>query len=832
MKKIFNKIDRNPAEGKKEKLRAALYFMLVFLYLELTLHLVVFASVDWRIFYPILFSFVAGGVLYLICSLLPQKANRWIGMAVVFALTIYFEVQLIYHCIFGSFLPISQMTMGADAVTNFSAQVVHAILHNLWKAALIFVPAPLTIVLILKKKIRLERLKLLQIPLFIMLICALTGITFTTLYLFDTSESSAYSILVNPNTSTEACVKNLGVAVTAVQETRGFLNAKDDEGFELVFEPTKLDQRENGQANVTELDFSKLKTTNQKLKAINDYLATVSPTAKNQYTGIAKGYNLITICAESFSPVVIDEKLTPTLYKLSNNGFVFKNYYTSFANTTTNGEYAFCMGLMPNMSRTKVESSFDDSNGNYLPYCLGNIYREQGSPAKAYHNYFGTFYDRVISHANMGYDFKAIDAGLNMQVQWPSSDLEMMKVSMPEYIDNEKPFHAYYMTFSGHYQYDWENAMSKKNQAAVADLPYSEPVKAYIACNLELEYALSALMDGLEKAGQADRTVIVLTGDHYPYGLTAEQYNELAGKEIEPTFEKFRNSFICYVPGMEPVEVEEYCSTIDILPTLLNLMGIEYDSRLLAGKDVFSDAPHMAILTDRSFITDEFRYDASTGEVYDHSGKEIEAKGLDDYCNYVANLFTLSNGILETDYYSFAFGRSSHHKDDSTYHFEDVKDPFTEASVLYVVNDGLMKADSKTKFGATRTTACQELIEALYIKSGQKKPGVDARAWALSNDIIEVAITWEKPLTYGAAATIIYRYMTKIEDVKPLVYKEFFGLKLKYPKLKWEEVAAVKWCNIKGVIAGPTGEQSVYDNFDELITRAQLAAYLQRLNHA
>lgn len=74
-------------------------------------------------------------------------------------------------------------------------------------------------------------------------------------------------------------------------------------------------------------------------------------------------------------------------------------------------------------------------------------------------------------------------------------------------------------------------------------------MKAYIACNLELENALTYLMDRLEQAGVADKTCIVLTNDHYPYGLTEEEYNELAGQEMDLTFEKYRNSFICYVPG-------------------------------------------------------------------------------------------------------------------------------------------------------------------------------------------------------------------------------------------------------------------------------------------
>ena len=85
-------------------------------------------------------------------------------------------------------------------------------------------------------------------------------------------------------------------------------------------------------------------------------------------------------------------------------------------------------------------------------------------------------------------------------------------------MENGKPFHTYYMSVSGHANWGWGNAMSGKNrEAAVAAYPNaSQPVQGYIAANLELEYALTYLMEQLEAAGIADDTVICLTADHNP----------------------------------------------------------------------------------------------------------------------------------------------------------------------------------------------------------------------------------------------------------------------------------------------------------------------------
>ncbi len=831
----MKKINLNITDNWKDKLFSVLYYIGVFIYLELMLHIVVFHSVGLRIFYPILFAIVSGCVLYTLFSLMPQKVNKFIGMAAIFGVVIYFEVQLVYHCIFGSFMPVSQMTLGADAVTNFFAQVIHAIVTNIFIVALMFIPAPLTVFLFLKNKIPTKRITLLQAGICIVACVILSLITVGSLHLFKKSESSVYNIFFNPDTSTEASVKNVGLAATLLQETRGLFNA-DEKIYE--FKETTLDELDNAdkELNETNIDFVKLneKVDDKIINLVNNHLMSVSPTSKNKYTGIAKDYNLITICAESFSPIFITEELTPTLYKLSNNGFVFKNFYNCFPNTTTNGEYSFVMGLMPNMSRTKVASSFDDSIGNYLPYSLGNLYKDMGYGAYGYHNYYGTFYDRVITHKNLGYDFKAVDAGLDIQVNWPSSDLDMIKMSMPDFLDDDKPFHAYYMTFSGHYQYNWDNAMSAKNKAAVANLPYSEEVKAYIACNLELEYALQELMAGLEKAGKADKTVIVLTGDHYPYGLTEEQYNELAGKEIDTEFEKYRNSFICYVPGMSTTVVEEYCSTPDILPTVLNIMGIEYDSRLLAGKDVLSDAPHLAVLADQSFITKDFRYSASTGIAINHDGSEVEEEIVRDYCNYVANIFTLSSAILDTNYYSHVFDKQSSVESPEYIRYDDIKNPFFEAAATFMVNNGYMTAESDKMFGVSKKALKSDFINIIYQMAGS--PEVDANdgkqsafKWAINNGLIDADSSMSGEITYGEVAMIVYKYVKMTAGIaNDNDYAAINQLTAQYPNISRDGIIAIKWCMAKNIIAGEKNN-TPYDTYNKTINRGQMAVYLQRM---
>lgn len=682
-----------------------LLFCLTGVYVELCLHLCVFGSMDRYAGYPVLFGLLGGALCTLVVSSLPKVLRQITGVFLVAAQVLLAEVQLVYHCIFGDFMPVSQIGMGGNVVVNFNSQLLYGIRQNLLKILLLLLPLIAVILCLALRRAQALKLRLrwkqtmASFAVLLALLLTVTGL----MYVGRDNAFSVYRTFTNVNTSTDSSYKKIGMLATTAQELRYMLFSGSGS---IMITPSSLNISDaprtysSNSYNVIEsIDFTALadSTDSDILKATDEYLSNATPTRKNNYTGLLKDYNLITICAESFCPWFISEELTPTLYKLSHTGILFENYYGTFQSVTTNGEYTMCMGLYPDMSRTKTDSSFNVAGTNYLPFCLGNALKGMGYQAWGYHDYIGDFYNRNITHANMGYTFKAADSGLAMKIDWPSSDLEMMEASVDDYINSGEPFHAYYMTFSGHYQYNWDNAMSAKNRDAVKDLPYSEPVKAYIACNLELEYALEYLMQRLEEAGVADKTCIVLTNDHYPYGLTEDEYNELAGQTLDTTFEKYRNSFICYVPGLsENIVVDEYCSTADILPTLLNLFGVDYDSRLLAGTDVLSSGLHVAVLSDKSFLTKTFRYDAGTETVIPaDENTTVSDKLAEAYRLYVDSRFQLSGNILNSDYYAHVFSKeSSGGSLADTVVFTDIKSIFNQASVLYMYRKGYVEPEA------------------------------------------------------------------------------------------------------------------------------------------
>ena len=608
-----------------------------------------------------------------------------------------------------------------------------------------------------------------------------------------------------------------------------------------------------------ELETNEKLTRDEKkeLQELDEYVSNAVPSKKNEYTGALEGYNVISLCAESFSPLFITEELTPTLYKMTHEGFVFENYYGTYLSVTTNGEYTMNLGLYPDMSRSKANSSFDVSIGHYLPFCLGSALRREGYDTYAYHNYLGSFYNRYLTHPNMGYDFRSVGDGLNMEISWPASDREMIEVSMDDYVTSDKPFHAYYMTFSGHYQYDWGNPMSKLHREEVKDLDgYSEKVKAYIACNLEIEYALRTLEERLEKEGKADTTLIVLTNDHYPYGLDEADYNNLAGEDVDTTFERYRNSFICYVPGYD-VHVDEYCSTADILPTVLNLLGVNYDSRMLAGVDVLSDTDHLAVLSDKSFIAKDFRYDAETDTVYpNEEGGKVDDELLDKYTQIVDNRFNLSKKVLYSDYYAHVFGNEIPEDPGSEdpgsqkpqVVFEDIEDIFGQAAATFMCTHGYVDPVDEKTFGCDPEACFGEVLDIIYRFAGSPAPTVElpywyycgedfgpesrwynAVCWASEVGLInywDTLVTPDEPVTVHLLLRVIYRSAALFGVEDPIPYAEVYMIdeaQWKNPYLDRELLEAIHFLFYSRVFTGKTGSiEEVWGAYDEVPTRLRM----------
>ena len=660
-----------PQAAPKRSLWPLFFLPMALIYHELLLHIFDRSIPFWDLplVYILLFSAAAGLLLSALVDMLPRKAAHVETYVLCAAWTVLTCIEYCCKSYFKTYFSLSFVTqMTGQVVGDFFTTMMEIIFTRLPFILLSFLPLAALIVFrrrLLPGKRLSGRVRLLALAGFAVCQIAGSALCYTGEYRAD------YTY----NFVTDRAIPRFGLTASVRLEAQYTLLGVPEAPMVEVIEPEPDPTPVVYDYNKMDLDFEATSQLvgGQTLENIHKYFSSITASQKNEYTGMFAGKNLIQITAEAFSPYVISKELTPTLYKLTHEGFVFTNYYQpGWGQSTTGGEFAAMTGVIPTWINNNL--SFYVSSKDYMPFALGNQFRALGYTTVAYHNNSYTYYNRHLTHPNLGYDYYGQGNGLNITGPgWPYSDLEMMELTAPayieDYVNNGKPFHAYYMSVSGHANWGWGNAMSAKNrEAAVAAYPNaSQPVQGYIAANLELEYALTYLLEQLEAAGIADDTVICLTADHYPYALVTDEvdyYQELSGiQDSELDISRYRNTLIMWCGSMEtPVTVNTPCSAIDIVPTLSNLFGLEYDSRLLSGRDVFAQnfsvsqastcMPLVILPTNRgnSWITAAGTYDAKTRTFTPNPGVTV----ADDYVDTVAALadakFSYARLLIQYDY--------------------------------------------------------------------------------------------------------------------------------------------------------------------------------------
>lgn len=626
------------------------YFSLIFL--EFIFAILSYDSIlRTSIINILLFMLPISGLLTIITSIFNDIANKKIAYVLFAILGFWYNLYYVFNAIFDTQFSLSVLKL-SDQGLKFAKTGIICVLQHFYGVILLFLP--LAILIIFRNKLNYKRIKLKELLIIISII-----IVSTLLFIFniESQKSTKYSIYdlyhnINDNSLNIEKLGVLNATIMDIDRTiRGFEEKVIISNKE---EKPKEEEIINYGYNELQIDYNSLltKSTNNELKTITNYMINDSSTNKSKYTGIFKDKNLIYITAESFSEIAVSEELTPTLYKLIHSGFDFTNYYSSNNLSTIGGEFQSLTGLYANSAILPTWRS----GKNAFPYGLSNVFENIGYSTYAYHNHYATFQDRNKYLKSIGFDnYLACYNGLEKKINcksWPESDVEMINATVSDYINNDTPFMTYYMTVSGHFAYNWGNKMSKKHKSMVDNLPYSEPVKAYIATQIELDQALESLINELTNSGKLDDTVIVLLCDHYPYGLTLDQINEVSSYKRDSVVEINSNSLIIWNNKIKPTIVDKVAMSIDVIPTIYNLFGIEYDSKLFMGKDIFSDTQGLAFFKNRSWVTNKGTYFSTSGKITNNS-TEVEQEYIDNINNIVANRMNISKLIIKTNYYNF-----------------------------------------------------------------------------------------------------------------------------------------------------------------------------------
>ncbi len=656
------------------------FFLAVIYYEEMFLKLYCFhALTPAGILFTLLFSLPPALLLGLLCGALPGKRGQVLLPLCTGLISLWIGSQVVYYHMFKTFLTIFSLTKMAMVAGAFGDMAVGEILVNWFPILMMAVPFALAIAL--RKRLIPDGPQAFGLGLRWAAMAAASQLAAMGIVLLCgggvLSPRTIYYKAASPVLETQY----FGVLTQAQLEIhRVLFGIQPDTSIPNLLEesppgPNEPEPIDPGPIppedspppsgslfpgtepgyHTLPIDFDRLIRNEEDESLLNAHLwfSQRAPAPENQWTGFFEGKNLIWIVAEGFSTLAMDPERTPTLWKLSHQGFVFDNFYTPlWGVSTSDGEYVTTTGLIPKPGVWSYSKSAD----NYMPFALGTQFRKDGYRAMAFHNYQYNYYDRDRSHPNMGYEYYGIGNGLELEEVFPPSDLDMMEEIIPMFVNEEK-FMVYCLTVSGHLNYSLEeNAMSARHYDAVRDLPYSEPVKCYLACQLELELAMTRLVNQLEAAGKLDDTVIALSADHYPYGLTDEEYSELLGHPVDPVFEIYKNTFILWNSELEgtSVRVDKYCSSLDVMPTLSNLFGLDYDSRLIMGTDILSNRDPLVIFANYSFINEAGYYNSAADLFTRWDGREPDLEKVAEMVAEVQNRVAYSAAILDYDYYRLA----------------------------------------------------------------------------------------------------------------------------------------------------------------------------------
>ena len=685
------------------------YFPLLFVYLELILHLHMKMSMHYFAIW-LVFGLSAGFLVTAICMPFKRKINRILAKVLSAVISLAYIVEMVAKKILQAYYPISTLGLAAENdLSDYVGAVISTVFRSL-PIILVFLLPTILLVLFGDRVLMFPRcdIRFAGVMVAAMIVFHLFGLlTVHMPWDGDLTPKQLYKV----DTNLDDQVEQLGLITMLRLDVKHMFvpagNLLDDDFDEpnlpvssnppIESEPVGSDPVESDPVgseplppeetgpvidtspNIMNVDLAAVaeSTKNEDIQWLAKYFGSKTPTNKNEYTGRFEGYNVIFLTMEGFSGYAIDPELTPTLYKLSTEGFVFRNYYTPLHYTSTSGgECQNLLGLYPKAGNPSTMKRTGEKKTNCY-FSLAQQLGRLGYQNFGYHAN-GNMYGRLASHTNLGYTWKQEGTGFPMELNskgnafWPQRDAYLIDASVEDYINGEDPFHVYYLTISGHMPYSW-NYAAKQYKDLVADLPYSDTTKAYVATVIEVDRALETLLGHLEAAGKLDSTLIVASADHVPY-FNVDTLEELTGetfgssedleylKEGSINIDVYKNTLIMWSGSMEePVYVDKVCGQVDLLPTISNLLGLEYDSRMLSGTDIFSDSEGQVIFHSKSWLTDSGYYNRYTQSFTPAEGVAMMEEAEKDYVSAVKkqanNKLSCTELIIENDFYDYVFSK-------------------------------------------------------------------------------------------------------------------------------------------------------------------------------
>lgn len=605
---------------------------------------------DYSILRILLLSTILGFIISFLANLTNSKKIKMLIILIPCILaTIYALAQLGFIAYFGIYM--STNTGGQlGAVKSYIIDFIKS-LKPVYYTILIPI-VPLVIYYSIKKVN--EQAKITNKELFINLLVLVTlcstfygtvNLKFMQNKYQPISNKELFNYPSNPSTT----VNQFGINGYLILDVKSLFQKKVELTYEVPRETITVTEKHFDDTTWNKIIDEEKNSINNNL---NNYYISRNQTIENDYTGYFEGKNLIMIMLESVNEIAINKEYFPTLYKIYSEGWSWENNYSP-RNTcpTGNNEFSALTSLY-SINNTCVARDY--KNNTYFE-SMFNLFKNKGYDVSSYHDYTEQYYERSTLHKNLGstyYGAKDLEIETSpIYGKWPS-DIDLIEKSYPIFSSNKKYF-AFLTTVTSHAPYNRSSEYGDKYLDKFKDLDIPTDMKRYLSKLTEVDKALEALMKKLKQNNQLNNTVIVLFGDHYPYAIDTKTIGEMLDYDVD-SVDIDKTPFVIYNSKITPEVHEEYTSYINILPTIANLFGLDYDARLYMGEDLFNDDYQSIVIFPNGSWKNEIAYYNANNNKITYLG---ENKYTDDEIIKINRIVTsrlqMSTTSIKKNYFNY-----------------------------------------------------------------------------------------------------------------------------------------------------------------------------------
>ncbi|MFA7746043.1 LTA synthase family protein [Salinicoccus roseus] len=396
-----------------------------------------------------------------------------------------------------------------------------------------------------------------------------------------------------------------------------------------------------------------------------------------EYFGAAEGRNVIVIGLESVQQFLIDYELEdeygethevmPFLSSIYDNedSYSFENFFHQTGQGKSSDAEVLGELSLYGLPQGSVFQSLGSTN---TFHSAPNILAQQGDyTSAAFHGNVGSFWNRTDTYRSFGYDFffdaEFYDVSGDRSMEYGLKDKLFFHDSV-EYLEQlPQPFYSKFLTVSHHFPYP----LDEENVEFPAAQTEDDTINNYFVTAHYADQALEEFFNYLKSSGLYEDSIIVMYGDHY--GISDMRNPELAplvGEDPEEwnqyhDTQMQRVPLIMHVPGVGNGEVSDtYSGQVDMLPTLMHLLGMETDGYLFMGQDILSEEHDNTVpLRNGRVVTPEYTffeqeiYDTESGEALQNQFTEEELEELYRYRDEAREELSHSNEILMKDLLRF-----------------------------------------------------------------------------------------------------------------------------------------------------------------------------------